>query len=126
MRRLFLFLTVVPSTIEIFAIGKQSDADPCGMVPPIYPSGQLVPLALVGEQQTYVFYIDGIEKLVIRPGLTGKVDEFGMLIPFPAPPAIRKVPDRNFQHIAAAADPPEVVVGLRPQQLILFKWRCEL
>ena len=90
-------------------------ADPCGMVPPIYPSGQPIPLARVGEQQTYVFYKDGIETFVIRPGFTGKVEEFGMLIPFPTPPAIRKVPDHIFGHLAAAVDPPEVVVDLRPQ-----------
>ncbi len=61
------------------------------MVPPIYP-GQEVPLSRVGLQQTYVSYKDGVETFVIRPGFTGKVDEFGMLIPFPTPPAIRKVP----------------------------------
>ncbi len=88
-------------------------ADPCGMVPPIYPSGQPIPLARIGDQQTYVFFKDGIETFVIRPGFTGKVDEFGMLIPFPTPPAIRKVPDLIFPHIAAAIDPPEVVVDLR-------------
>ena len=32
------------------------------------------------------------------------------MIPFPTPPAIRKVPDHVFEHIAAAVDPPEVVV----------------
>ena len=41
-------------------------ADPCGMVPPIYP-GQQVPLARTGLQQTYVFYKDGVETFVIRP-----------------------------------------------------------
>jgi hypothetical protein len=38
-----------------------------------------------------------------------------MLIPFPTPPAIRKVPDNIFEQITAAIDPPEVVVDLRPQ-----------
>ena len=84
-------------------------ADPCGMVPPIY-TGQGVPITRVGEQMTYVFFKDGIETLVIRPGFQGKVDEFGMLIPFPSPPAIRKVPDAIFAHIANAIDPPEVIV----------------
>ena len=36
-----------------------------------------------------------------------------MLIPFPTPPAIRKVPDQIFSHIAAAIDLPEVIVDLR-------------
>jgi hypothetical protein len=93
---------------------QTAKADPCGMVPPVYP-GEQVPLARVGEQKTYVFYQAGIETFVIRPGFEGKVEEFGMLIPFPTPPAIRKVPDNIFEHLAAAVDPPEIVVDLRPQ-----------
>ena len=91
-------------------------ADPCGMVPPI-SIGRPPVLARVGEQQTYVFFKDGIETFVIRPGFTGDVDNFGMLIPFPTPPAIRKVPDNIFPQIAAAVDPPEVVLDLRPVEL---------
>ena len=83
--------------------------DPCGMVPPIY-TGNGKPISRIGLQQTYVFYKDGVETFVIRPGFTGKVDEFGMLIPFPNPPALRKVPDDVFPHIAAAVDPPEIQV----------------
>lgn len=89
-------------------------ADPCGMVPPVY-TGPGNPITRIGQQQTYVFYKDGIETFVIRPGFQGKVDEFGMLIPFPTPPAIRKVPDHIFPHVAAAVDPPEVVIDLRPR-----------
>ena len=87
-------------------------ADPCGMVPPIYLDGH-VPITRVGEQKTYVFYKDGVETFVIRPGFEGKVDEFGMLIPFPTVPEIRKVSDHIFPHIAAAIDPPEVVIDLQ-------------
>ena len=89
-------------------------ADPCGMVPPIY-QGPGTPITRIGHQQTYVFYKDGVETFVIRPGFQGKVDEFGMLIPFPTPPAIRKVPDNVFSQIAAAVDPPEVVIDLLPR-----------
>jgi hypothetical protein len=89
-------------------------ADPCGMVPPVY-TGQGTPITRVGPQRTYVFYQDGMETYVIRPGFQGKVEEFGMLIPFPSPPALRKVPDEVFPHIAAAIDPPEIVVDLRPR-----------
>lgn len=96
----------------LIVVAQRASADPCGMVPPIYP-GQEIPLSRVGLQQTYVSYKDGVETFVIRPGFTGKVDQFGMLIPFPTPPAIRKVPDHIFGHIAAAVDPPEVVVDLR-------------
>ncbi|MCH8921891.1 MAG: DUF2330 domain-containing protein [Planctomycetes bacterium] len=88
-------------------------ADPCGMVPPVY-IGDDVPIVRVGEQRTYVFYWKGIESFVIRPGFSGKVAEFGMLIPFPEPPAIRKVDDGIFHQIANAIDPPEIVVDLRP------------
>ena len=109
------FRIVLGAAIAVASLTLQrANADPCGMVPPIYP-GQQVPLTRKGLQQTYVFYKDGVETFVIRPGFTGKVDEFGMLIPFPTPPAIRKVPDHIFQHIAAAVDPPEVVVDLTIQ-----------
>lgn len=89
-------------------------ADPCGMVPPVY-TGPGTPITRVGPQRTYVFYQDGMETYVIRPGFQGKVEEFGMLIPFPSPPALRKVPDEIFPHLGAAIDPPEVVVDLRPR-----------
>lgn len=86
-------------------------ADPCGMVPPIQlPDGQKPDISRVGVQQTYVFHKDGLETFVIRPGFEGSVDEFGMLIPFPVPPSLRKVPDAIFEHIEAAIDPPPVVV----------------
>ena len=45
-------------------------ADPCGMVPPIYVQDNSS-LVRVGDQQTYVFYKDGIETFVIRPGFSG-------------------------------------------------------
>jgi hypothetical protein len=92
-----------------------ASADPCGMVPPIY-TGQGVPITRVGPQRTYVFYKDGMETYVIRPGFQGKVEEFGMLIPFPSPPALRKVPDEIFAQLAAAVDPPEVVIDLNPRR----------
>ncbi|MCA9270840.1 MAG: DUF2330 domain-containing protein [Planctomycetales bacterium] len=90
-------------------------ADPCGMVPPI-SVGDADNLAIkrIGAQQTYVFYKSGLEVFIIRPGYEGKIDEFGMLIPFPTPPAIRKAPDAVFTQLANAIDPPEVVVDLRP------------
>ena len=87
--------------------------DPCGMVPPIY-TGEGVAITRIGLQQTYVFFDRDIESFVIRPGFHGKVDNFGMLIPFPSPPAIRKVPDNVFDQIKNAVDPPEVVVNLLP------------
>ncbi len=100
---LFVAMTLFPALVH---------ADPCGMVPPVYV-GEGQPITRIGHQQTYVFYKNGVETFVIRPGFSGKVDEFGMLIPFPSPPAVRKVPDHIFPHIAAAVDPPEVVVDLR-------------
>ncbi len=88
--------------------------DPCGMVPPIEWVAQS-PIKRIGVQMTYVFYQNGVETIALRPGFSGNVDEFGMLIPFPSPPAIRKLPDNLFEQIAAAIDPPEVVIDLRPQ-----------
>ncbi len=107
------FVTVLAALLSLTAAAT---ADPCGMVPPIY-TGPGQPITRVGLQETYVFYKDGIETFIIRPGYEGKVDEFGMLIPFPKPPALRKVSDNIFPHMAAAIDPPEVVVYV--QQFLL-------
>ena len=103
--------------LTLLLTGQSVFADPCGMVPPAYIEGQ-VPLQRIGLQKTYVFYKDGVETFVIRPGFQGSVEEFGMLIPFPNPPALRKIPDDTFQHIAAAVDPPEIIVDLTPQPLL--------
>jgi hypothetical protein len=97
--------------LAILAAG-QALADPCGMVPPIYVTDN-TSIVRVGEEQTYVFYKDGIETFVIRPGFSGKVEDFGMLISFPTPPALRKVSEDIFPQIAKAIDPPEVVIDLR-------------
>ena len=94
-------------------------ADPCGMVPPIYVGNQS-PIVRAGLQKTYVFHKDGVETFVIRPGYKGKVDNFGMLIPFPNPPELRKVADDIFEHVANAIDPPEVVVDLRIRRRMNF------
>ncbi len=96
----------------VFVLPDSARADPCGMVPPIYTRGG-VSIVRKGLQKTYVFHRGGIETFVIRPGYEGKVEDFGMLIPFPTPPSIRKVPDQIFTHLANAVDPPEVVVDLR-------------
>ena len=97
--------------------------DPCGMVPPIYLGNGEVDeivrqdakpsLKRIGVQRTNVFYKNQIESFVIHPGFAGNVSEFGMLIPFPSPPAVRKVSDAVFEHVAAAIDPPEVLVDLQ-------------
>src|SRR5881394_3019369 len=99
----------------------QALADPCGMVPPIYVTDN-TSLVRVGDEQTYVFFKDGLETFVIRPGFSGKVEDFGMLISFPTPPALRKVSEDIFPQIAAAIDPPEVVVDLRPRFNAFRAW----
>ena len=86
-------------------------ADPCGMVPPIQLLGDaVVTVERTGVQETYLFFADGIETIVIRPGFKGSAEQFGMLVPFSSAPAIRKVPDETFEHLAAAVDPPLVTV----------------
>ena len=89
-------------------------ADPCGMVPPAWTNPSDTPIRRVGPQKTYVAYSDGIETMVLRPGFSGKIEQFGMLIPFPSPPAIRKVPDETFAQIQNAIDPPEIPLWVRP------------
>ena len=95
-------------------------ADPCGMVwrpPPPGPAtltedGGEVPLRRDGAQRTWIAYEDGVETMVLRPGFTGTVQDFGMLIPFPSAPSLRKVDESLFSHIEAAVDPPPIVVDI--------------
>ena len=96
-----LIMTVL---MALMALSAQTvSADPCGMVPPIF-TGNVSPITRIGLQKTYVFYKNGVESFVIRPGFQGDVDNFGMLIPFPTPPELRKVPDNVFDHIVKAVD----------------------
>ena len=96
-------------------IGLLAFADPCGMVPPIAVTSSNA-IARQGAQRTYVFFKDGIETIALRPGFTGSVEDFGMLIPFPSPPALRKIEDDTFAHIEAAIEPPKVHVRRRPMR----------
>jgi Uncharacterized protein conserved in bacteria (DUF2330) len=111
--RNLLTITAAATTALLLALLAPASvvhADPCGMVPPPFdPRGGPV-IERIGVQATYVFYRKGVETFVIRPGFRGRVDNFGMLIPFPSPPTVRKVDDSIFTHIANAIDPPEVVV----------------
>jgi hypothetical protein len=105
-------LALATGLLSLVLVTGAALADPCGMVPPIYVNDN-TSLVRVGDQQTYVFYKDGIETFVIRPGFSGKVEDFGMLISFPTPPALRKVSEDIFPQIANAIDPPEVVIDVR-------------
>lgn len=82
------------------------------MVPPIHITDTTDAIQRIGAQRTYVSFRDGMETIALRPGFEGKIDEFGMLIPFPSPPAIRKIDDNTFAHIEAAIDPPTVNVHI--------------
>jgi len=90
-RRMATALTVAVCLL----IASTVSADPCGMVPPIF-TGSQSQITRIGLQKTYVFHKDGVETFVIRPGFSGNVDTFGMLIPFPNPPELRKVADNTF------------------------------
>src|SRR5438067_7590043 len=107
-RRVFVSILAALALVSV-GLDTAALADPCGMVPPIYVNDNNA-LVRVGDEQTYVFYKDGLETFVIRPGFAGKVEDFGMLISFPTPPALRKVSEDIFPQIAAAIDPPEIVV----------------
>lgn len=90
-----------------FGLVPTASADPCGMVPPIRIADSNVPaIQRTGAQRTYVMFKDGVQTMALRPGFSGKIDEFGMLIPFPSPPALRKIDDDTFAHIEGAVDPP--------------------
>jgi hypothetical protein len=90
-------------------------ADPCGMVPPIRlpTASKAAAIKRVGVQTTYVFHRNGMQTVLIHPGFEGTLHEFGMLIPFPAPPSVKKVPEDTLQHIAAAVDPPLLPVEIQ-------------
>jgi uncharacterized protein DUF2330 len=83
-------------------------ADPCGMVPPISLDGDANVIERVGDQKTYVFRKGDLQTVVIHPGFQGNVDQFGMLIPFPTVPALRKMPDNVFEQLANAVEPPVI------------------
>ena len=100
---------IVSIAAVVMLMASMASADPCGMVPPISLSNN-ANITRIGLQNTYVYFKDGVETLVIRPGFEGNVEEFGMLIPFPQPPALRKVSDNIFPHIQNAVDPPEITV----------------
>ena len=96
----------------IFALSTPAQADPCGMVPPAWiPPGD-PGITRVGDQITYAFFKDGVQTIAIRPGFTGSVDEFGMLVPFPSPPSMKKMNDATFKHLEAAVDPPIMNIHL--------------
>ena len=113
MKRIILTICVCSLLVGANEFVNRLEADPCGMVPPIY-TGPGVPIVRTGLQQTFVFYKDGVETFAIKPGFEGRVEDFGMLIPFPSPPSLRKISDSTFEQIDNAIDPPEVVVDLRP------------
>jgi hypothetical protein len=87
------------------------------MVPPVQVNAGDA-IKRVGAQKTYLFYRDGIESFVVRPGFEGKVDNFGMLIPFPNVPSIRKVPNNIFPQLTKAIDPPEITVRANRERFI--------
>ena len=95
-------------------LASESHADPCGMVPPI-ALGPSAEIQRDGAQRTYVMFKDGVETIALRPGFTGNVDEFGMLIPFPSPPALRKIDDDTFSQLENAIDPPDINVYVYDQ-----------
>ena len=98
----------------LIAVHTVLRADPCGMVPPVQLTSGAPELMRVGDQLTYVFFKDGVQDIALRPGFKGKLTDFGMLIPFPAVPDIRKVSDNIFTHLKHAIDPPEIVIDMRP------------
>ena len=100
--------------VAALAVPTDGIADPCGMVPPIAITGGPTPqIARTGAQRTWVMFDEGVETIALRPGFEGNVEDFGMLIPFPTPPAIRKISDDTFAHLEAAIDPPELRVQIR-------------
>jgi hypothetical protein len=106
---------ILPALALALALAaSHAEADPCGFVPPVVIQGSIAAnITRTGDQLTFVFFKDGIEDIVINPAFKGRISEFGMLVPFPSPPALRKVADDIFQQVANAVDPPKVRVDIR-------------
>lgn len=106
----------------LFFLGLTAWADPCGMVPPLRVDDGINAIQRTGPQRTYVMFRDGIETMALRPGFEGDVADFGMLIPFPSPPAVRKIADDTFAHLEGVIEPPKVKVSIqeRPNPLAVF------
>jgi hypothetical protein len=98
------------SLLALALMSSVGTADPCGMVPPLTAVGTTIQRD--GAQRTYIMHSRGMETMVLRPGFIGDVEQFGMLIPFPTPPAIRKIDDQTFAHIEGAVAPPTVQVNI--------------
>ena len=107
-----LFALALAATFTLGSASDTAHADPCGMVPPLVIPENQVAIKRVGAQKTFVTHYRGVETMVLRPAFEGKTDEFGMLIPFPSPPAMRKVDDNIFAQVAAAVEPPEIVANV--------------
>lgn len=120
--------SVLMTTLVALALTTTAAADPCGMVPPAWIAdgpGQPA-IQRTGVQTTYVFHKDGIESMVLRPGFSGSVEQFGMLIPFPSPPEIRKVGDEVHTQMAAAVDQPIMQVYMQQMQYRMSSAREEM
>jgi hypothetical protein len=100
---------VIALTLALLA---SATGDPCGMVPPL-AAGPDATIQRDGAQRTYVMHSNGVETIALRPGFVGSVEQFGMLIPFPSPPAIRKIDDDTFAHVEAAIEPPPLQVDVQ-------------
>ena len=87
MKRL-LTCNLAVSLLALTLMAKLGFADPCGMVPPVFLTPGAPQLTRVGDQLTFVSYLNGIEDIVLRPGFKGSVTDFGMLIPFPVAPEL--------------------------------------
>ena len=104
-------------------LSLSAHADPCGMVPPAWVPPGDPGIVRMGEQVTYSFFKEGVQTIAIRPGFVGNVEEFGMLVPLPAVPALRKIDDRTFGQMVAVVDPPVVTVQIYddiPMPVALF------
>ena len=106
-------LSTLIVTMLLLMFSSQGLAGPCMFVMPrVTVEKQPAVLERTDNRKTYIFYKNGIESIVIRPSFKGNVEEFGVLIPLPSVPSVRKVPEEIFSHLCAAIDPPEVSVNL--------------
>lgn len=91
-----------PPLALLVLVAASVAAEPCFMASPVTePRPGVVDPVLVrrGVQRTYVFHLGRVEDIVVQPSLAGGAEHFGMILPFPEAPVIRKVEGTFFDDL---------------------------
>ena len=73
-------------------------------------SGTATRIERCGVQRRLAFHRAGVQSLIVQPVLRAPTGPVALLIAVPSAPTVQQLGRRFFDHVAAAVDPPEVVV----------------